>query len=712
MSTMGTTNSNRKERSSTRNSVRGKKATTAPLVIDISTSQKDLASRITLLKQQYKQLPRTEAPIDVKPMLATTAREAFNDVDWLFEIKWDGYRALTYHLDGKTEIRSRNNLPFSKRYFPLVDALRDWQVDAVLDGELVVLNREGKADFNAMQQWHKTHKGKLVYYVFDILWLEGMNLMKLPLWERRKILKQVLPSNSIVRYSEDVEEIGIDFLEVARQNGLEGIIGKQKHSSYDIGARSKDWFKIKLEQRHEAVICGYTKNKGTSRLFSSLILGVPHNGKMEYIGQVGTGFNERTQQLLFKKMNPYFTTECPFNEVPSIGAATQWLQPHLVCEVKYTERTRDGVMRHPSFQGLRIDKTLAEFNAETVHGDRSSQEMPDEIGVPATAPGKAITFNKNVSGKPLVGKEEDTKVLRLNDQQIKLTNLQKIYWPKEKTTKSDLLNYYYEVLPYIMPYLQDRPQSLNRFPNGITGNSFYQKNMQGKVPGWIDTFKRQGESAEEPTFFLVCKDEASLMYMVNLGCIEINPWHSRVTSPQYPDWCVIDLDPGKIPFNKVIEAALMVKEVLDSMGITSWCKTSGSTGLHIYMPLRARYSYEQSRHFAELVARLVHQQLPKTTSLERSPAKRIHKIYIDYLQNRPIQTICAPYSVRPKKGATVSAPLHWSEVKRGLEIKQFTIKNMIERLHVEGDLFKGVLGEGIDLNFILKQLYESHTKKV
>ena len=330
-------------------------------------------------------------------MLATTAREAFNDVDWLFEIKWDGYRALTYHLDGKTEIRSRNNLPFTKKYFPLVDALRDWNIDAVLDGELVVLNEEGKADFAAMQQWHKTQQGKLAYYVFDLLWLEGINLMPLPLWERRKILKQILPNNSIVRYSEDVEEIGIDFLEVARQNGLEGIIGKQKNSTYDAGERSKDWLKVKLEQRHEAVICGYTKNKDTSRLFSSLILGVPNHGKMEYIGQVGTGFTGRMQQLLFKKMNPYFTMECPFAVVPSTGAATQWVKPHLVCEVKYTERTKDGVMRHPSFQGLRPDKTVEDFNSDDPASDTIMPDVQQGNTYQAKSKVKIQTNNKSNS---------------------------------------------------------------------------------------------------------------------------------------------------------------------------------------------------------------------------------------------------------------------------------------------------------------------------
>jgi bifunctional non-homologous end joining protein LigD len=252
--------------------------------------------------------------------------------------------------------------------------------------------------------------------------------------------------------------------------------------------------------------------------------------------------------------------------------------------------------------------------------------------------------------------------------------------------------------------MKDRPQSLNRFPNGIAGESFYHKNMGGKVDKWLKTFKRLSESDSEPKDFLICTDTASLIYMANLGCIEMNPWHSRAQSPLYPDWSIIDLDPGEISFEKVIETALVVKDVLDSLQVPSFPKTSGSTGIHIYIPLGAKYNYEQSRQLAELIANLVHEELPDFTSLVRSPSKRKDKIYIDYLQNRPIQTICSPYSIRPKPGATVSAPLHWDEVKIGLQMSDFTIKNMYERVKSEGDLFEGVMNKGIDLNKLLKGL--------
>ena len=274
--------------------------------------------------------------------------------------------------------------------------------------------------------------------------------------------------------------------------------------------------------------------------------------------------------------------------------------------------------------------------------------------------------------------------------------MDKIYFPKEKISKRDVLNYYHAISPYLLPYMQGRPQSLNRHPDGINGKSFYQKNVKGKVPDWITTHNYTSESGSDKKF-LVCTDEASLFYIATLGCIEMNPWHSRIQSPDNPDWCLIDLDPDNNSFDQVIETALLVKQVLDATKIPSYCKTSGSTGLHIFIPLGAKYSYEQSRILAELIVTTVHHEIPAYTSLERSPAKRKGKIYLDYLQNRQIQTVAAAYSLRPKPGAPVSTPLLWDEVKKGLSILDFTIYNIMDRLKETGDLFKPVLENGIDL---------------
>ena len=307
--------------------------------------------------------------------------------------------------------------------------------------------------------------------------------------------------------------------------------------------------------------------------------------------------------------------------------------------------------------------------------------------------------------KLLLDASAESQTVKLNGHELVLNHLDKIFWPTEKYTKRDLMNYYYEVAPFILPYLKDRPQSLNRHPNGITGQGFYQKNVSGKVPDWIKTFPYHTAEDPEEKEFLVCTDEASLLYMISLGVIEVNPWSSRVSAPDNPDWCIIDLDPDKkTPFDKVIEAALVTKKVLDAAGVDSYCKTSGSTGLHVYFPLGAKYSYEHSKEFAHLVVQLVNSEIPDFTTTERSVSARKGRMYLDFLQNRPQATIAAPYAVRPKSGATVSAPLHWEEVKKGLKMQDFTIETMPARLKTEGDLFKPVLGKGIDMQKSLGKL--------
>jgi bifunctional non-homologous end joining protein LigD len=307
--------------------------------------------------------------------------------------------------------------------------------------------------------------------------------------------------------------------------------------------------------------------------------------------------------------------------------------------------------------------------------------------------------------KPLLAAEADAQTIKSGGHELTFNHLDKVFWPKEKYTKRDLLNYYAAIAPYILPYLKNRPQSLNRHPNGITGPSFYQKNVSGKVPDWIETFPYHSAEDPEDKEFLVCKDEASLLYMISLGCIEVNPWSSKVSTPDNPDWCIIDLDPDKkTPFDKVIEAAQVTKQVLEAAGVKSWCKTSGSTGLHVYFPLGAKYSYDHSKEFARLVVQLVNAQIPDFTTVERTVSARKGRMYLDFLQNRPQATIAAPYSVRPKPGATVSAPLHWEEVRKGLSMQDFTIKTMLERVRTEGDLFKPVLGKGIDMQKALTKL--------
>ena len=655
------------------------------IVVD-AKARKNYSSVLDIIKRKIPDAPKTAMPTNLRPMLATLVDEPFTDNEWQFELKLDGYRTLAYINEGTVDLRSRKNNSFNKQFDDIKKGLEEWKINAVIDGEVVVLNEEGRPDFNKIQLWDTQREGHLAYYVFDLLWLDGLNIMDEPLYVRREILKQIMPESGIIRYSDHIDDIGEEFFKIARKNNLEGIVAKQKNSVYIPDSRAKTWLKIKIEERHEAVICGYTRKRNTDRLFSSLILGVYEEGVLKFIGQTGTGFTEVVQQELIGKMKSLITKKLPFETKPSIpGSEIIWLKPSLVCEVKYTELTNEGLMRHASFQGLREDKAALEINNEE---ELDADEVVEEVE-------ETIEF---------INRTKESQVANIDGHDLKLTNLKKWYWPKEKITKGEMLNYYYNIAEYILPYMKDRPQSLNRFPNGINGESFYHKNMGGKVDSWLKTFKRFSESSGEPKDFLICTNTASLIYMANLGCIEMNPWHSRVQTPLYPDWSVVDLDPGEISFDKVIETAQVVHQVLNSLQIPSYPKTSGSTGIHIYIPLGAKYNYEQSKQLAELIANLVHEELPSFTSLVRDPRKRKDKIYIDFLQNRPIQTICAPYSVRPKPGATVSAPLHWDEVKKGLQISHFTMKNMMGRVKDAGDLFHGVMGKGIDLNKVLKGL--------
>ncbi len=652
--------------------------------------------------------PKTSFPVQQKPMLATLVDQPFEENGWLYEIKWDGYRAVALMNKEKVELKSRNDQSFNEKFYPVTKALQEWNINAVVDGEVVVLNENGISNFGALQNWRSEADGELFYYVFDILWLDGKDLTQMPLTGRRKILNTQLPVDGIIKISEAFEESGITFFETAKKMGLEGIIAKKENSLYYSGGRSKEWLKIKAGKRQEMVIGGFTRNEDTTKLFSALLVGVFENDELIYTGKVGAGFNAATQQELMKKFKPLIVNKPPFKTLPDINkpsrfrpdpphATAAWLKPQLVCEVSYTEMTSDGVMRHPSFDGMRTDKKATEVIMEKV---KSTKKLVKETG--AAREKKMIQPAGKSERKTLLNPTDETQVRKINRHELKFTNLSKIYWPKQKISKRDMLNYYYQVASYILPYLKDRPQSMNRHPDGIEGESFYFKDVTGKAPAWVETFLYNSDADDRDRNYLVAKDEASLLYMASLGCIEMNPWHSRVKSQDYPDWCIIDLDPAKNTFDQVIEAALVTKDILESMGVKGYAKTSGSTGIHIYIPLGAKYTYDQSKQFARVIATLVHQQLPKFTSIERVVKARSGKMYIDFLQNRSQATVSAPYSLRPKPRATVSMPLHWAEVKKGLKMSDFTIYNAVDRIKSEGDIFKPVLGKGIDLAKIIK----------
>ncbi|WP_082632560.1 DNA ligase D [Chryseobacterium sp. IHB B 17019] len=675
------------------------------------TSQNEISS---LLKKAKK----AAWPADISPMLATLVDEPFSDPDWVYEVKWDGYRTIAYIDNGKVDLRSRNNKIFTDKYYSITEIFKNWNIKAVIDGEITVINKNGVSDFASLQNWRSETDGELIFYAFDLLWYDGKDLTQLPLLERHAILNHIFSQNNDdrIRISTIFNTDGIEFFEAAQKLGLEGIMAKKANGTYDIGARSKDWLKIKTDKRQEVVIGGFTNNEGSSKIFSSLLLGVYQGKEFHYVGKVGTGFSSKKQKEMMEEFKPLITKKNPFNTEPDINkpsrfrpnppkATATWLKPELVCEVSYAEITDDGVFRHPSFKGMRSDKKAKEVHLEVEKnteniiadtGNTQSEEKKDHI----------VKASENKSVKTLLNPTEKTQVKKVKGHELKFTNLDKIFWPDEKLRKRDLINYYFQVAPYILPYLKDRPQSMNRFPNGINGKSFYFKDVTGKAPDWVKTFLYHSETDDRDRHYLVGDDEATLLYMANLGCIEMNPWSSTIQKPDHPSFCIIDLDPDKNSFDQVIEAAQVTKQILDDLGIPSYCKTSGSTGLHIYIPLGNKYTYEQSKEFARVIVTLVHNELSEFTSIERAIKDRKGKMYLDFLQNRPHATIAAAYSVRPKPGATVSMPLHWDEVKKGLKMSDFTILNAVERLESEGDIFQPVLGKGIDLVNVIKKFSE------
>lgn len=655
-----------------------------------------------------KKSKKAKVPTQIKPMLATLATEPFDDPGWTYEVKWDGYRAIAYVNKGGVSLSSRNNKSFTEKYYPIVDAMTDWSINAVLDGEILVIGKDGKANFSALQNWRSEADGDLVYYAFDLLWYEGKDVMELPLFERQAILKEILPTNDDrIRLSKVFNANGLDFFEAAKKMGLEGIMAKKSESIYSPDSRSKAWLKIKANQRQEVVIGGFTNNEGSAKTFSSLLLGVYENGKLQYVGKVGTGFNAKTQKEMMEKFKPLIVSENPFSTEPDVNkpsrfnpnppkAKATWLKPELICEVSFTEVTQDGVFRHPSFEGMRTDKKAKDVVLETASEtgeivkkssakEKVGHKKPDLLKAPSEA-----------ARQTLLNPTEETQVKKINGHNLKFTNLSKVYWPEDGFTKRDMFNYYYQIAEYILPYLKDRPLSLNRFPSGIHGKSFYQKDVKGKAPDWARTFPYTTSDGEDKEY-LVGDEEDTLLWMASLGCIEVNPWFSTVRHPDNPDYCVIDLDPDKNTFDQVIQVAREVKRILDDIGVPGYPKTSGSTGMHIYIPLGAKYSYDQSQMFAKLIVTLIHSQLSEFTSIERQIKNRGGKMYLDFLQNRPGATIAGPYSLRPKIGATVSMPLDWDEVKPGLTMKDFTIMNAVVRVRSVGDLFKNTLGKGIDM---------------
>lgn len=613
---------------------------------DILKKDKSVRSQSSnKVKLIIKNLPKKVMPKFIKPMLAYLVDQSFSRRGWIFEIKWDGYRMLAYINNQKVKLLSRNQIDFTRAFSPVTEELSTLNINAVIDGEIVVVDTHGHSKFQLLQQYQQNHQGTLLYYAFDLIWLEGHDLRELPLIKRKKLLNMILPPGNYIRISDHIEENGEDFFKVAEEENLEGIMAKDGSSVYLDSQRSRSWLKIKTHQRQEVVIGGFTAPKGSRTHLGALIIGVYEGKNLQYVGHVGVA-DEKNRSTLKQLLNKLITKNSSFQTTPKLNAPATWVKPKLICEVRFSEWTDEGHLRQPIFIGIRKDST------------------------------------------------------------IKLTHLDKIFWPKEGYTKGDLIAYYQSVADIILPHLKDRPLSLHRHPQGINEKGFFQKNYPN-APEWITKKIVHSKHEERDIHYLVCQNQETLLYLANLGCIEMNPWLSKIKTLKKPDFCVLDLDPESIDFNAVIKTAQYIHRLLEKIGIESFCKTSGATGLHIYIPLGAKYSYKQSGQFAELIAIMINRQLPDITSVIRSPAKRQGKVYIDFLQNRMGQTMASPYSVRPQPGALISTPLLWSEVNSRLHPTLFHIKNIHKRIEKKGDLWQKILtARGIDLLSIIKKLQE------
>lgn len=621
-------------------------------------------------------------------MLAKLHDKPFDGEDWLFEIKWDGYRAIA-ELNGKnSRLYSRNGLAFEEEYPVVFDELKKIKQKIVLDGEIVAFNDKGMPSFQHLQQYGQNPDIPLVYYVFDLLSVNGTSVMDQPLIERKELLHSLLPQSDVIKYCDHVETKGEELFAAMQKQGLEGMIAKRKTSHYSPGARNNDWLKVKHMLTDEAVIAGFTEARGGRKYFGALILGSYIDGKLTYIGHTGTGFTDKSLREMHQMLKPLITDKNPFEGKVRVNAPVTWVKPQLVCNLKYTEVTAEGSRRHPVFMGLRVDKAAKEVSPEAPVAKETKEPV------------------KQIWNTPTHKTTDMEKTVNIGRTKVKLTNPDKIYWPDEGYTKGDMLAYYSSIYKYIGKYLKGRPESLKRNPNGIKGEAFFHKDAGENAPEWVDTYPVWSESSNKTVDYLVCNNKDSLLYIANLGCIEINPWNSRIIKPDHPDYLVMDLDPSdKNTFDEVVDCALAIKEIFDKAGVDSYCKTSGASGLHVYIPLGAKYSYEQTRQFAELIAHMTVDMLPDITTLERSLKKRPKsKIYVDYLQNKEGATLSTVYSLRPKPGAPVSTPLDWKEVKHGIDPRNYNIENTLQRLEKKGDLFAPVLKKGIDMMKALKNI--------
>jgi bifunctional non-homologous end joining protein LigD len=650
----------------------------------------DVPGRLASIRQHLESLdaPRREVAARSQPfMLATLDERAPSDKGWLFEIKFDGVRVLAARRAEQVELYGRSGQLITGRYPDLVRALVALPVEHfVIDGEIVALDESGRPSFQRLQPrmaWTDPREIEAAAarvpvegVFFDCLALDGHDLRRLPLTRRKDCLRLLVPPLGPVHYVDHVLEHGPSFLEAANEQRLEGIVAKKAASLYT-GGRSRDWIKIKCQRRQEFVIGGYTDPQGSRGHFGALHIGVYDGARLVYVSKVGTGFDQAGLKILWEKLQPLARATPPFDTgaIPK-GKSHHWVEPKLVCEVRFSDWTNDGGIRHPTFIGLRSDKRPEDCRREATlpapHDDALAMQADPPVPSPPTT-------------REPVAKD------------VKLTNLKKTFWPADGYTKGDLVAYYERVAPLLLPYLRDRPLVLTRYPDGITGKSFFQKDAPEFAPAWVRTERVYSKDAEREIDYFVVDDVESLRYVANSGTIPLHLWASRLGSLERPDWLVLDLDPKGAPFTDVVKVARALHRILDDLELPSYPKTSGATGLHILIPLGARYTYGEVRTFARLLAVLGVEAKPEISTIARPLRSRGGKVYIDFGQNGHGQTIVGPFSLRPLPGAPASCPLTWSEVTARLDPARFTMVTVPKRFDRIADPLAPVLTGAIDM---------------
>ena len=687
----------------------------------------------------------TPYPKRLKPMMAGSADKAFSHPDWLFEPKLDGYRILAFLKGEQVTLLSRNGLDLTSRLPEVVSDLKAQEYDEmILDGEVAALNEDGLPDFGLIQQVMGFDKGavnrpigkaNMVYYPFDLLYLDGVDLRKAPLIDRKKLLSHAFVPSDHTSLVEYVEGDGASFYSAAVGLGLEGIIAKRRSSTYEPGARSNAWLKIKHVKSQELVVGGYTRGAGArAKSFGALLVGYYEGGELRYAGRVGTGYDNAMLEKLHSQLVELAAEQSPFAWDKELsGAENCWMRPELVAQVKFANWTDDGRLRAPVFHGLRLD----------VDPKNVTREAEETVIVPAATqpvqPPRSETTDVSQLLEGLSGSEDAIR-LDVEGYRISLTNLNKALWPESSQspakTKRDMIRYYLSMGRVLLPHLKDRPMTLTRYPNGIDGGSFYQKHSE-HAPDFVRKLPIFSSHNEGDGEYLMVDNLPTLVWLAQLANIELHPWLSRVALEldaanlgtsftgsreaieesvlNYPDFIVFDLDPyiysggeqaGDEPelnrraFRKVADVALALKEILDQLSLSSFVKTSGKTGLHIYVPVLRQYNYRTARKTCELIGRFLLQHAPRDVTMEWSVNKRTGKIFLDHNQNTRGKNMASVYSIRPAPGAPVSTPVLWEELSE-IYPTDFTIDTVPGRIEKMGDLWADILKSKHDLKRLL-----------